>query len=167
MSRDLGDFQTPPALVAAVLDALGPIGRRWPRVLEPTCGRGNFLAGLLAREEPPREIKAVEIQEDHAEAARAVAGPDAVIRASLFDLDLRRDLDWRERGPLLVVGNPPWVTNAALGVLESGNLPHKWNVKGARGLDARTGAANFDIAEAIWLKLLDELASEEEPATTP
>src|SRR5207248_9437626 len=61
-----------------------------------------------------------------------------------------------------VVGNPPWVTNAALGVLESGNLPRKWNVKGARGLDARTGAANFDIAEAVWLKLIDELAGEDE-----
>jgi hypothetical protein len=165
LSRDLGDFQTPPALVAAVLDALGPIGRRWPRVLEPTCGRGHFLAGLLGRDEPPREIKAIEIQEDHAAAARAIAGDAAVIRASLFDLDLRRDLDWRERGPLLVVGNPPWVTNAALGVLESGNLPRKWNVKGARGLDARTGAANFDIAEAIWLKLIDELADEAGPAT--
>jgi hypothetical protein len=165
--RDLGDFQTPPALVAAVLDALGPIGRRWPRVLEPTCGRGHFLAGLLARPEPPREIMAIEIQGSHALAAEAVAGTQAaavataIVRANLFDLDLGRDLAWRERGPLLVVGNPPWVTNAELGVLESGNLPRKWNVKGARGLEARTGAANFDIAEAVWLKLIDELAAEQ------
>jgi hypothetical protein len=167
LRRDLGDFQTPPALVAAVLDALGPIGRRWPRVLEPTCGRGHFLAGLLGRADPPREIKAIEIQDDLAASARAVVGDGdgAVIRANLFDLDLRRDLSWRGRGPLLVVGNPPWVTNAELGVLASGNLPRKWNVKGARGLDARTGSANFDIAEAIWLKLLDELSGEAEPVT--
>ena len=167
MSRDLGDFQTPPDLVAAVLDELGPIGRRWPRVLEPTCGRGHFLAGLIGRHEPPREIIGIEIQDDHAAAARATAQAGAeglpsvavaIVRASLFDLDLRRDLAWRQGGPLLVVGNPPWVTSAALGVLASGNLPRKWNVKGARGLDARTGAANFDIAEAIWLKLIDELA---------
>src|SRR5262249_23652006 len=154
-----------PALVAAVLGALGPIGRRWPRVLEPTCGRGHFLAGLLDQAEPPREIIGIEIQETHAAAARAVLNAHgsargappvaaAIVAGSLFDLDLRRDLAWRERGPLLVVGNPPWVTNAALGVLESGNLPRKWNVKGARGLDARTGAANFDIAEAVWLKLI-------------
>src|SRR5690242_3428502 len=70
--RDLGDFQTPPALVAAVLDALGPIGRCWPRVLEPSCGRGHFLAGLLDGDEPPREIQAIEIQEAHATAAREV-----------------------------------------------------------------------------------------------
>ena len=73
MRRDLGDFQTPPALVAAVLDGLGPIGGRWPRVLEPTCGRGHFLEGLLGRDAPPREIRGVEIQDGHAEAARAVA----------------------------------------------------------------------------------------------
>jgi hypothetical protein len=166
LRRDLGDFQTPPALVAAVLEALGPIGRRWPRVLEPTCGRGHFLAGLLDQGEPPREIIGIEIQQSHAAAAQAIAHAKAatpaavtIVRASLFDLDLRRDLVWREQGPLLVVGNPPWVTNAALGVLESSNLPGKWNIKGARGLDARTGAANFDIAEAVWLKLIDELTS--------
>jgi hypothetical protein len=34
-----------------------------------------------------------------------------------------------------------------------------------RGLEARTGAANFDIAEAVWLKLIDELAGSDEPAT--
>jgi hypothetical protein len=54
--RDLGDFQTPSELVAEVLDTLGPIGVRWPRVLEPTCGRGHFIGGLLALAEPPREI---------------------------------------------------------------------------------------------------------------
>jgi hypothetical protein len=169
LGGDLGDFQTPTDLVASVLDTLGPIGRRWPRVLEPTCGRGHFLAGLLGGSEPPREIVGIEIQEAHVREARGIVrdrlpapreAPSAVtiVRASLFDLDLRRDLDWRVRGPLLVVGNPPWVTNAALGVLSSGNLPRKWNVKGSRGLDARTGAANFDIAEAVWFKLLDELA---------
>jgi hypothetical protein len=174
LSRDLGDFQTPPDLVAAVLDELGPIGRRWRRVLEPTCGRGHFLAGLLGRDEPPREIIGIEIQDDHAAAARATADAQAegspavavaIVRASLFDLDLRRDLAWRQGGPLLVIGNPPWVTNAALGVLASRNLPRKWNVKGAHGLDARTGAANFDIAEAIWLKLIDELAAEDGATT--
>jgi predicted RNA methylase len=70
--RDLGDFQTPPALVAAVLDRLGPVGARWARVLEPTCGAGSFLAGLLALDPPPREILGVEIQAGHLAAAREV-----------------------------------------------------------------------------------------------
>jgi hypothetical protein len=163
----LGDFQTPPALVAAVLERLGPVGARWPRVLEPTCGRGHFLAGLLALDPPPREILGVEIQAGHLEAARIVArGAPASVRvglteASLFAIDLGRALGWEGEGPLLVVGNPPWVTNAALGVLESGNRPPRTNFKRARGLDAKTGASNFDIAEAVWVKLLAELADQE------
>jgi hypothetical protein len=166
LRRDLGDFQTPPELVAAVLDALGPVGSRWPRVLEPTCGRGHFLAGLLRLAAPPREVVGVELQEGHAGSARALASPATsprveVVRANVFDLDLSRDLPWRGRGPLLVVGNPPWVTSAELGVLGSVVAPPKRNVKRLRGLDARTGAANFDVAEAVWLKLLDELADEE------
>ena len=167
MRADLGDFQTPPALVAAVLDRLGPVAARWSRVLEPTCGRGNFLDGLLALDPPPREIRGIEIQAAHLDAARAVAlkAPVSVRVAlsegSLFDLDLKADLlAWQEQGPILVVGNPPWVTNSALGGLESSNRPRRVNLKAARGLDALTGSSNFDIAEAIWLKLLTELATE-------
>jgi hypothetical protein len=165
--RDLGDFQTPPELVAAVLETLGPIGARWPRVLEPTCGRGNFLAGLLRQASPPREIRAIEIQPCHCRAAEEVVrgGADggtavSIICADLFGLDLGRDLTWREGGPLLVVGNPPWVTSAELGRLPGAHVPPKSNVKGFAGLEARTGASNFDVAEAVWLKLARELAAE-------
>jgi hypothetical protein len=163
--RDLGDFQTPRALATAVIEALGPIGERWSRVLEPTCGRGEFLAALLDGSSPPREICGIEIQDNYCAAARRVARGTTstritIKRANLFDVDLRRDVAWRESGPLLVVGNPPWVTNAALGVLGSGNHPRKVNVKSLRGIDARTGSSNFDIAEAVWLKLIAELAGE-------
>lgn len=165
MSRDLGDFPTPLPLVEAVLERLGPIGERWPRVLEPTCGGGRFLQGLIASASPPREIRGIEIQPGHFDAAVAVArnarGVDVeVVRGSLFDFDLGRDLNWRGAGPLLVLGNPPWVTNAELGVLGSANLPPKSNLKKLRGIEARTGASNFDIAEAVWLKLIRELAPE-------
>jgi hypothetical protein len=165
--RDLGDFQTPPELVAAVLEALGPLGERWPRVLEPTCGQGHFIDGLLALPTPPREIRAIEIQEGHCRAARArfKSGGRAGVRVQitqgdLFELNLKRDLAWRERGPLLVIGNPPWVTNAELGALASPCRPPRRNLKGLRGLEARTGASNFDVAEAVWLKLISELAGE-------
>ena len=166
LSRDLGDFPTPPALVAEVLQRLGPIGSQWPRVLEPTCGRGAFLQGLIEADSPPREIRGVELQPSHFEAAQSLlkgwrGGTGQVIQGSVFALDLARDLTWAEEGPLLVVGNPPWVTNSELGSLGSDNLPRKSNVKRLRGIDACTGASNFDIAEAIWLKLIRELAPEE------
>jgi len=163
--RDLGDFQTPRDLATAVLSALGPIGSRWPRVLEPTCGTGSFLHALLAMPIPPRELIGIEVQDSHWSAARALEEAATgtrleVVRANLFALDLRTDLHWQERGPLLVVGNPPWVTSAALGRMASGNVPAKRNLKALPGLEAVTGSANFDIAEAVWLKLLEELAGE-------
>jgi hypothetical protein len=165
--RDLGDFQTPPGLVDAVLETLGPIGVRWPRVLEPTCGRGNFVAGLLAHSSPPREIRGIEIQPAHCRAAEErllreahPATRTTIVCADLFQVDLGRDLDWSERGPLLVLGNPPWVTSAELGTLAGAHTPPKANIKGLNGLEARTGSANFDAAEAVWLKLARDLAAE-------
>ncbi len=80
---------------------------------------------------------------------RGAGGRGGIVAASrssapsLFDLDLRRDLPWRGEGPLLVVGNPPWVTSAELGALGSDNHPRKSNIKGLRGLDARTGAVEL------------------------
>lgn len=75
-------------------------------------------------------------------------------------MHFERDLCWQEDGPLLVVGNPPWVTNSALGMMASDNVPAKANIKGYRGLDALTGKSNFDIAEYIWMKLIRELADQ-------
>jgi methylase of polypeptide subunit release factors len=164
--RDLGDFQTPPELAAAVLECLGPVGERWPRVLEPTCGRGNFIAGLLAQRNPPREIQAIEIQDGHCALAREISESDAnprgvrvrIHQGDFFGLDLNRDLDWQQDGPLLVVGNPPWVTSAELGRLGARVRPPKRRIDGLDGFAALTGASNFDVAEAVWLKLIRELA---------
>ncbi len=167
MRRDLGDFQTPLDLVTFVLDTLGPIGSRWARVLEPTCGRGHFLDALLKHSSPPREIHAIEIQPAHYRAALEVAELHrnlptevTITRGDVFQIDLGLDLAWRQDGPLLVVGNPPWVTNSELGSLASSHVPPKSNIKGLAGLAARTGASNFDVAEAIWLKIARDLAHE-------
>jgi hypothetical protein len=165
VQRDLGDFQTPPELAAAIVRTLERSGTRWTRVLEPTCGAGAFLRALLDSSHPPREMIGVELQERHWNTARALTCRSngtrvEIVRASLFDLDLQTDLPWKDSGPLLVVGNPPWITSAALGKMGSVNLPDKSNIKNLKGLDAVTGASNFDIAEAVWLKLLGELAAE-------
>jgi tRNA1(Val) A37 N6-methylase TrmN6 len=163
---ELGDYQTPIPLVDRILDRIGPIDPRWTRVLEPTCGRGSFIERLIARERAPAEIIGIELQKGHLEAARAAteaAGNSDVtlIAADLFKFDLRKSLSWRTQGPLLVIGNPPWVTNAALGGIESGNRPERRNLLGLKGLSAMTGSSNFDLAEAIWIKLAVELAVQE------
>lgn len=165
MARDLGDWQTPRDLADAVLALLRSLeGEPWERVLEPTCGTGVFISASLSGDSPPSEVIGIDIQPGHLAVAKAGL-PDTDSRATfiegdIFGMDLI-GLPWRlPKGPLLVVGNPPWVTNAELGSLDSSNLPQKLNIKGLRGFDAITGAANFDIAEYITLKLISELAPE-------
>jgi hypothetical protein len=159
--EEFGDFQTPSELVSSVLDALYRDGRSWLRALEPTCGLGSFIKGLAALSSPPREIQGIEVQPRYVANARGIAKDYSKTRVQVHLKDTLRhnlnELVWTEEGPLLTVGNPPWVTNSRLGVLRSLNLPVKKNFKNLKGLDARTGAANFDIAEYIWLKLISEL----------
>ncbi len=166
MAKDFGDFQTPLPLVSSILETLSTLGKTWTRVLEPTCGQGNFIEGFFTRDAPPREIQGIEIQPHYVSRAQHLIeqAPSlhlTIERGNIFDINLQIDISWPDTGPLLVVGNPPWVTNAGLGVLESKNLPQKTNLKGLSGLDARTGKANFDVAEYIWLKLIRELAAEQ------
>jgi hypothetical protein len=157
---EFGDFQTPANLVDLILRQLSQLGFKWDRVLEPTCGEGSFIRGLLAMTKPPKEVQGMEIQPEYVEQARQISAPPHVRlqihSADFFQTDLQA-LGWRSEGPLLVLGNPPWVTNAALGALGSSNLPEKTNFKNLSGLDAMTGESNFDIAEYIWLKLMMDL----------
>ncbi len=67
---------------------------------------------------------------------------------------------WNHSGPLLVLGNPPWVTNSELGSLASNNTPKKTNLRKLQGIAALTGQSNFDLGEALWIKLLTELEAE-------
>jgi hypothetical protein len=166
VGRDLGDLQTPPELARQIVRLLRSNGACWPRVLEPTCGRGAFLEAVLQEfDPPPRELVGIELQEAHCREARRIASrPKAearILHASLFDLDLRRDLRWKTQGRLLVLGNPPWITAADLGKLGSSNQAKRRPMPGLRGLDACTGAANFDLAAAVWLKLIEDLAGEQ------
>src|SRR5690606_10791183 len=63
--------------------------------------------------------------------------------------------------PVLVIGNPPWVTNSTLSSLGSNNIPRRANFQGYRGNDALTGKSNFDIAEWMLLKLIGTLTEVE------
>ena len=155
-SDEWGDFQTPIALARQVVRRFE--SQEWGRVLEPTCGTGSFLnASMLLGANIER--KGLEIQTCHVNEART-CGLD-VVQADIFSTNLATDIVWKADGPLLIVGNPPWVTSAQLGSLGSTNLPDKTNLKKLGGFDAITGASNFDIAEFILLKLMTELQHEQ------
>jgi len=59
--------------------------------------------------------------------------------------------------PILVIGNPPWVTNSEQGAMGTRNLPEKQNLQNFNGLAALTGKSNFDISEWMLMKLLEQL----------
>ena len=153
-NNELGDFQTPLALARQCLRVLGLPAA--VRVLEPTCGRGAFLEASASLS-PGSERVGLELQEEHAAAASAWG---RVHVGNVFTTRLPDAVTWESDAPLVVVGNPPWVTSAQLDRLGSANVPPKDNFKGARGIDAILGSANFDVAEFVILKVIAEYAAE-------
>lgn len=155
-----GDFQTPAVLAQEVCQRLSL--RETPASLvEPTCGQGTFLqAGVDAFPSLQRAV-GVDINPGHLATARARFAERSSSKVVLRQADFFAT-DWPTLlaelpEPVLLLGNPPWVTSAAIGVLGGGNLPAKSNFQGRRGLAARTGAANFDISEWMLLHLLEAL----------
>lgn len=164
LRKDLGDFQTPLELAQSIAGRLTGNGHKWGRILEPTCGEGAFIQAIAPQVSPSCEIQGIELQPNYVDTARNLvdtASASVQIHCgSIFKYCLGQDLKWRTSEPLLVIGNPPWITNSALGGLGSDNLPQKENLKDLTGWDALTGGSNFDIAEYIWLKLIRELMEE-------
>ena len=152
---EFGDFQTPIELARKVCSLLSQRGFRPASILEPSCGEGSFLRACLEFFPLVRNLIGIDINEDYVHAARlAVAGLTPrtasieIMQADFFRLDWTSVLESAPQ-PILVIGNPPWVTNAELGSLQSSNLPEKSNYHDRRGIDAITGKGNFDISE--WL----------------
>ena len=156
---EYGDFQTPRPLAREVCRALRRQGVQPASVLEPNCGLGNFLLAALEIFPDAKHFLGVELNPAYVESAKdrlsktARSDKARIIQGDFFAMDWERVLADLEE-PLLILGNPPWVTNAALGRLNSANVPLKSNFQNHRGIEAITGAANFDISE--WM-LIQEL----------
>lgn len=156
---EFGDFQTPPELCKQVCALLAAEGLSPAHVVEPTCGKGGFLVAA-ADTFPEAKLTGLEINPSHLDGARAaLAGSGCRVQlhqGSFFEADWP-ELLGADTARLLVLGNPPWVTSAELGVLQSANLPQKSNFQGLSGMDAMTGKSNFDISEWMLLRYLDWL----------
>lgn len=123
-------------------------------IIEPSCGIGAFLFAAADCFPSAEKIVGVERNPDyHAQAKKRAQARTDGDRFTLHCANFF-DIDWDQvirtlPPPLLVVGNPPWVTNSALGKLQSHNVPPKSNFQNHSGLEALTGKANFDISE--WM----------------
>ncbi len=154
---EFGDFQTPQKLATDALELVRSLGIDAHTIIEPSCGKGAFVNAAVATYPDAKRVIGFEINGAHLNEARdAQKGePKATLeRANFFDVDWASALAGASE-PILVIGNPPWVTSADLGTLSSRNLPKKSNFHGRAGIDAITGKSNFDISEWMLLRYLE------------
>lgn len=156
--KEFGDYQTPPRFCGDICRFLEERLIEKPSVIfEPTCGIGNFLISAGEVFSTGKRI-GVEINEEYIKQLKSTAGPKVTLyHEDFFRFDLIRIKELcRADDPILIIGNPPWVNNAALSTISGKNQPVKSNFKKMRGIDAITGSSNFDLCEYIILKLVNE-----------
>lgn len=156
--KEFGDFQTPSELAFEVCQTLSRLNVRPSTIVEPTCGLGNFIQAAT-KVFYPADIHGFEISSEYSEFATSKFQDNDKVSISQADFF---DEDWIGRlkelpKPLLVLGNPPWVTNSQLSILDSSNVPTKKNLNGLSGLDAMTGKSNFDISEWMLTQIMNAL----------
>lgn len=164
---EYGDFQTNINLANKSANYLSSKNISPHILLEPTCGKGNFIIASLDQFRDLKKIFGIEIYKPYVWECKfniinfylknpKTNKPDiSIVHASIFDFNFRNIAEEYPDKKILIIGNPPWVTNSKLGSLSSDNLPRKVNFKKHNGLDAITGKGNFDIAEYITLRMIE------------
>lgn len=172
LKEEYGDWQTNMNLALDVCRLLKECGVNPQIIIEPTCGKGHFIMAAMQVFDTVEDIYGIEIYKPYLDELKvqilqqSIDCPDKsqakihLYHQNIFDFDFT-DIKQNIRGKeILVLGNPPWVTNSKLGGIKSSNLPPKTNFKKLGGLDAITGKSNFDIAEYICCQMIELLAGE-------
>lgn len=164
--REYGDFQTNKSLASEVVKYSFLKCNDIEFVLEPTCGKGNFIIASIAQFKSLKKIVGVEIYKPYVWKTKFgilnyflknpnYSKPEIdIFHGNAFEFNYSELAKSTQHLRTLVIGNPPWVTNSELGSIDSNNLPEKSNFKKHSGLDAMTGKGNFDIGEFISYTLL-------------
>lgn len=154
--NEFGDFQTPITLARKICLLLCRIGVSPLSVVDPTCGTGNFLRVAMKEFAGGKDFLGFEINPEYAQISRRIG------RAKILQVDFFSH-NWHETfnnlgDNILVIGNPPWITNSELSSVGGNNLPNKSNFHKFSGIEAITGKSNFDISEWMLIKLLQCLS---------
>lgn len=164
--REYGDFQTNDNLANQVAEYAFSKSNDFEFVLEPTCGKGNFLLASIKQWKTLKKVVGVEIYQpyvwetkfkilEYFLSTKDNLKPEIdIIHANAFEFPYEDLAKRTQELKTLVIGNPPWVTNSELGSIDSKNLPQKSNFKKHSGFEAITGKGNFDIGEYISLIML-------------
>ncbi|NTV47186.1 MAG: SAM-dependent DNA methyltransferase, partial [Chlorobiales bacterium] len=160
--KEFGDFQTPESLAVKVVALVANLFDKPDIVIEPTSGLGAFLKASSERWKDNSKCEGYEINKEYVQISRECLSQYGVqiFNRDFFTEDWKYNLSRSNKSRILIIGNPPWVTNAELGQLGSTNLPRKTNFQNLRGFDAQTGKSNFDIAEWMLIRLIEALPSD-------
>ena len=156
--KEFGDFQTPRELAFEICLLLSKLNVQPQSIVEPTCGLGSFIQAAQ-KIFYSSEIFGFDVSPKYVDFAQnKFDGDEKVLisQADFFETDWKKIFNKLPK-PILILGNPPWVTNSQLSVLESENAPRKENFQNFSGLDAMTGKSNFDISEWMLIRLLESL----------
>ena len=152
LKKEFGDYQTPEAFAEKVCLYIHEfLGVRPEIIIEPTAGIGNFIGESLKIFDSCKCVVGIDIKKEYCDICKEKFKDKRLIVEckNIFGYDLSRFKEYGDE--ILVLGNPPWVTNSEINI----NLPEKSNFKNLSGTDAITGASNFDICEYIIIKLIN------------
>lgn len=164
--NEYGDWQTSFEFACLVCRYLKRQGVNPQIIIEPTCGKGNFIKAAIATFDNLEEIYGVEIYKPYLDELKIYTDTLNHVDVHLLNHDvftfnfneIKRQIQGKN---ILILGNPPWVTNSELSKNNSENIPTKYNYRDARGIEAITGKGNFDIAESICNLLIENFTQRE------
>ena len=164
--NEYGDWQTSFEFACFVCRYLKRQGVNPQIIIEPTCGKGNFIKAAIATFDNLEEIYGVEIYKPYLDELKIYTDTLNNVSVHLFNHDVFtynfNDIKRKIQGKnVLILGNPPWVTNSELSKNNSENIPTKYNYRDTRGIEAITGKGNFDIAESICNLLIENFTQRE------
>lgn len=155
---EFGDYQTPSDFCNIVVDVI--YNKYKPKyVFEPTFGLGHFIDSSIKKFKNVNIFYGNEINQEYYNDYKNKKNKNVeLFNENIFTFNHKKIKDAVKNEPMLIIGNPPWVTNSQLMSEELKNLPKKSNFKNLKGIDSITGASNFDICEYILIDLLSNYA---------
>lgn len=130
-------------------------------ILEPTFGVGNFIKSSSNNFKKFKTIYGIEINNNYFADVNENVKKFIGFNENIFEFNHNKIInEISEKDKLLIIGNPPWITNSQLMSANLQNLPQKNNFKRLNGFNSITGSSNFDICEYIIIDLLNKYKSQ-------
>src|SRR5215213_3675814 len=116
---EFGDFQTPDDLAMQVASVLQNLDVNPASIIEPTCGKGSLLISAIKAYPHAEKYIGADINAAHLQKLREriiTEGLEVnvdILHSNFFSEDWSKLLSVLPQ-PILIIGNPPWVTSTEL-----------------------------------------------------